>query len=137
MAQQVADVGGEVEDGQLIISRSVSAEGRSRAWLGGRAVPVGTLTYIADDLVAVHGQMDQQRLLQPGRQRAALDRYAGDELVKPLRAYEQAYKRHKQVGDLLHELTVKARERAQEADVLRFGLEEIEKVEPRPGRTPS
>ncbi|XVQ82762.1 DNA repair protein RecN [Microbispora siamensis] len=133
VAQQVADVGGEVEDGQLIVSRSVSAEGRSRAWLGGRAVPVGTLTYIADDLVAVHGQMDQQRLLQPGRQRAALDRYAGDELVKPLRAYEQAYKRHKQVGELLHELTVKARERAQEADVLRFGLEEIEKVEPRPG----
>ncbi|GGO24672.1 DNA repair protein RecN [Microbispora rosea subsp. aerata] len=133
VAQQVADVGGEVEDGQLIIARSVSAEGRSRAWLGGRAVPVGTLTYIADDLVAVHGQMDQQRLLQPGRQRAALDRYAGDELIKPLRAYEQAYKRHKQVGELLHELTVKARERAQEADVLRFGLEEIEKLEPRPG----
>ncbi|ETK38195.1 DNA repair protein RecN [Microbispora sp. ATCC PTA-5024] len=133
VAQQVADVGGDVEDGQLIISRSVSTEGRSRAWLGGRSVPVGTLTYIADDLVAVHGQMDQQRLLQPGRQRAALDRYAGDELVKPLRAYEQTYKRHRQVGELLQELTVKARERAQEADVLRFGLEEIEKVEPRSG----
>ncbi|WP_214107336.1 DNA repair protein RecN [Acrocarpospora catenulata] len=132
-AQQVFDIGGEVEDGELIISRTVSAEGRSRAWLGGRTVPVGTLTYLADDLVAVHGQMDQQRLLQPGRQRAALDRYAGDELVKPLRAYEQAYKRHRQVGELLAELTTKARERAQEADVLRFGLTEIEKAEPRAG----
>ncbi len=81
--------------------------------------------------------MDQQRLLQPGRQRAALDRYAGDELVKPLRAYEQTYKRHKQVGDLVAELTGKARERAQEADVLRFGLEEIEKIAPAPGRTSS
>jgi DNA repair protein RecN (Recombination protein N) len=133
VAQQVVDVGGEIEEGELIISRTVSAEGRSRAWLGGRTVPVGTLTFLADDLVAVHGQMDQQRLLQPGRQRAALDRYAGDELLKPLRAYEQAYKRHKQVADLLNELTVKARERAQEADVLRFGLEEIEKAEPRAG----
>jgi DNA repair protein RecN (Recombination protein N) len=133
VAQQVVDVGGEIEEGELIISRTVSAEGRSRAWLGGRTVPVGTLTFLADDLVAVHGQMDQQRLLQPGRQRAALDRYAGDELIKPLRAYEQAYKRHKQVADLLNELTVKARERAQEADVLRFGLEEIEKAEPRAG----
>ncbi|GII51623.1 DNA repair protein RecN [Planotetraspora thailandica] len=133
VAQQVLDVGGEIEDGELIISRTVSTEGRSRAWLGGRTVPVGTLTYLADDLVAVHGQMDQQRLLQPGRQRAALDRYAGNELIKPLRAYEQAYKRHKQVSDLLHELTVKAKERAQEADVLRFGLEEIEKTEPRAG----
>ncbi|MFD1939328.1 MULTISPECIES: DNA repair protein RecN [Nonomuraea] len=133
VAQQVEDVGGEVEEGELIISRTVSAEGRSRAWLGGRTVPVGTLTYLADDLVAVHGQMDQQRLLQPGRQRAALDRYAGDDLVKPLRAYSQSYKRHKQVAALLEELTTKARERAQEADLLRFGLEEIEKVDPKQG----
>ncbi|WP_049574800.1 DNA repair protein RecN [Nonomuraea sp. SBT364] len=133
VAQQVEDIGGEVDDGELIISRTVSAEGRSRAWLGGRTVPVGTLTYLADDLVAVHGQMDQQRLLQPARQRAALDRYAGNELVKPLRAYGQAYKRHKQVAALLEELTTRARERAQEADLLRFGLEEIEKVDPKAG----
>ncbi|MCC5575977.1 DNA repair protein RecN [Microtetraspora sp. AC03309] len=133
VAQQVSDLGGEVEDGALIISRTVSSEGRSRAWLGGRTVPVGTLTYIADDLVAVHGQMDQQRLLQSGRQRAALDRYAGDDLVKPLRAYEQAYKRHRQITEQLQELTARARERAQEADVLRFGLDEIEKADPKVG----
>ncbi|MET9069260.1 DNA repair protein RecN [Streptosporangium sandarakinum] len=133
VAQQVQDLGGDVEGGELIISRTVSAEGRSRAWLGGRTVPVGTLTYLAEDLVAVHGQMDQQRLLQSGRQRAALDRYAGEELVKPLRAYEQAYRRHRQVTDELAEITARARERAQEADMLRFGLEEVERAEPRPG----
>ncbi|GAA3447494.1 DNA repair protein RecN [Planomonospora venezuelensis] len=133
VAQQVEDAGGEIDEGELIISRTVSAEGRSRAWLGGRSVPVGTLTYLAEDLVAVHGQMDQQRLLQPGRQRAALDRYAGDDLVKPLRAYEQAYKRHKEIADLLAELTARARERAQEADLLRFGLDEVEKADPKPG----
>ncbi|GHH71585.1 DNA repair protein RecN [Streptosporangium violaceochromogenes] len=133
VAHQVRDVGGEVEDGELIIARTVSAEGRSRAWLGGRTVPVGTLTYLAEDLVAVHGQMDQQRLLQPGRQRAALDRYAGDDLVKPLRAYEQVYKRHKQVADRLAELAGRARERAQEADLLRFGLQEVEQADPKQG----
>ncbi|MEV0587669.1 DNA repair protein RecN [Nonomuraea sp. NPDC050310] len=133
VAQQVEDIGGAIEDGELIISRTVSAEGRSRAWLGGRTVPVGTLTYLADDLVAVHGQMDQQRLLQAARQRAALDRYAGEDLVKPLRAYTQAYKRHKQVAAQLDELTTRARERAQEADLLRFSLDEIEKAAPRPG----
>ncbi|MFF3439434.1 DNA repair protein RecN [Streptosporangium sp. NPDC002721] len=133
VAQQVQDLGGVVEDGELIISRTVSVEGRSRAWLGGRTVPVGTLTYLAEDLVAVHGQMDQQRLLQPGRQRAALDRYAGEELVKPLRAYEQAYKRHRKIAEQLEELTTRARERAQEADQLRFGLGEVEKADPKPG----
>ncbi|MFC6083383.1 DNA repair protein RecN [Sphaerisporangium aureirubrum] len=133
VAQQVDDIGGEIDVDRLIIARSVSTEGRSRAWLGGRSVPVGTLTYLAEDLVAVHGQMDQQRLLQPGRQRAALDRYAGEELVKPLRAYTHTYKRHKEIGETLAEITARARERAQEADNLRFGLEEIEKAAPKPG----
>src|SRR5689334_17404344 len=99
---RVEEAGGELdEDGALIVSRSVSAEGRSRAHLGGRSVPVSALITLADDLVAVHGQSDQQRLLQAGRQRAALDRYAGDKLTKPLRAYSTAYQRHRQVSALL------------------------------------
>jgi DNA repair protein RecN (Recombination protein N) len=131
---RVEEAGGELdEDGVLIVSRSVSAEGRSRAHLGGRSVPVSALITLADDLVAVHGQSDQQRLLQAGRQRAALDRYAGDKLTKPLRAYSTAYQRHRQVSALLEEITTRARERAQEADLLRFGLEEIERVNPKPG----
>jgi DNA repair protein RecN (Recombination protein N) len=130
---RVEEAGGELDDGTLILTRTVSSEGRSRAHLGGRSVPVSMLITIADDLVAVHGQSDQQRLLQPGRQRAALDRYAGDAVAGPLRAYTAAYQRHRQVTALLDELTTRARERAQEADMLRFGLEEIEKVDPKAG----
>jgi DNA repair protein RecN (Recombination protein N) len=133
VAARVEDAGGELDDGALIVTRAVSAEGRSRAHLGGRQVPVSALINVADDLVAVHGQSDQQRLLQAGRQRAALDRFAGDALAKPLPAYTAAYRRHREVGALLDELTTQARERAQEADLLRFGLEEIEKVDPKPG----
>ncbi|MCW2915534.1 MAG: repair protein RecN [Actinomycetia bacterium] len=131
--ERVEEAGGELDDGALIVTRTVSAEGRSRAHLGGRSVPVSLLITLADDLVAVHGQSDQQRLLQAGRQRASLDRYAGDVLTKPLRAYTAAYQRHRQVTALLAELTTRSRERAQEADLLRFGLEEIEKVNPKPG----
>ncbi|MFG2001085.1 DNA repair protein RecN [Spirillospora sp. NPDC048911] len=130
---RVEEAGGELDDDTLIITRSVSAEGRSRAFLGGRSVPVSLLINLADDLVAVHGQSDQQRLLQAGRQRASLDRYAGGALTKPMRAYTTAYQRHRQVTALLEELTTRARDRAQEADMLRFGLEEIEKVDPKPG----
>jgi DNA repair protein RecN (Recombination protein N) len=130
---RVEEAGGELDDGTLIVTRTVSAEGRSRAHLGGRSVPVSMLINIADDLVAVHGQSDQQRLLQPGRQRAALDRYAGAAIDKPMRAYTAAYQRHRQVTALLDELTTRSRERAQEADLLRFGLEEIEKVDPKAG----
>ncbi len=79
VAAQVTEAGGELDDdgATLLLNRSVSAEGRSRAYAGGHSVPVSLLTYLADDLVAVHGQADQQQLLRAGRQRDALDRFAG------------------------------------------------------------
>ncbi len=88
---------------------------------------------MADDLVAVHGQTDQQGLLRPARQRQALDRYAGDAVAVPLAAYATAHRRLRAVASELDELTTLARERTQEADLLRFGLEEIAAVEPLPG----
>ncbi|CAL9378607.1 DNA repair protein RecN [Streptomyces thermolilacinus] len=132
-ARRAEEAGAELDDGALLISRTVSAEGRSRAHLGGRSVPVGLLAELADDLVAVHGQTDQQGLLKPARQRAALDRYAGDAVAVPLAAYTTAYRRLRALDAELDELTTRARERAQEADLLRFGLAEIEAVAPRPG----
>ncbi|KOU54545.1 DNA repair protein RecN [Streptomyces sp. WM6378] len=127
------EAGAELDDGALLVSRTVSAEGRSRAFLGGRSVPVGVLAELADELVAVHGQTDQQGLLRPARQREALDRYAGDAVAGPLAKYAGAYKRLRAVAVELEELTTRARERAQEADLLRFGLGEIAAVEPLPG----
>ncbi|MER7828869.1 DNA repair protein RecN [Streptomyces sp. NPDC095602] len=133
VARRAEEAGAELDDGALLISRTVSAEGRSRAHLGGRSVPVGLLAELADDLVAVHGQTDQQGLLKPARQRAALDRYAGDAVSVPLAAYTTAYRRLRALDAELEQLTTRARERAQEADLLRFGLAEIEAVAPRAG----
>jgi DNA repair protein RecN (Recombination protein N) len=135
VAEQVDEAGGELDDGgqSLVVSRSVSAEGRSRAYAGGRAVPVSLLTYLADELVAVHGQADQQQLLKPARQRAALDRYAGDKVAAVLAEYQRAFHRHREVSDRLTELTTRARERDQEAAELRAGLDEIARLEPAEG----
>ena len=116
-----------------MLTRTVSVEGRSRAFAGGRSVPVSLLTYLADDLVAVHGQSDQQQLLRPGRQREALDRYAGPELTAVLVDYQGAFNRHRKVHAELAALTTEARSRAAEAEALRAGLTEIEKVEPAAG----
>ena len=82
------DVGAEADDdGALIAVRTVGADGRSRAHLGGRAVPVGVLARLADSALAVHGQNDQLRLLRPAEQRALLDRFAGDAVGTPLQRY--------------------------------------------------
>ncbi|MGH8776984.1 MAG: DNA repair protein RecN [Jiangellaceae bacterium] len=132
-AARAADAGADLDDGDLLLSRAVSVEGRSRAFLGGRSVPVGVLAELADDLVAVHGQSDQQRLLRPALQRQALDRFAGDDVVKPLAVYAERYARLRAVETELEEVTTRSRERAQEADLLRLGLAEIEHVEPQPG----
>jgi DNA repair protein RecN (Recombination protein N) len=132
VAGQVTEAGGELDDdgATLIVSRSVSAEGRSRAYAGGHSVPVSLLTYLADDLVAVHGQADQQQLLRPGRQRESLDRFAGPALAAVAAGYHRAYQRHREVQAELEKLTGRARERTQEAEDLRRGLAEIERLDP-------
>ncbi|MER5741288.1 DNA repair protein RecN [Streptomyces sp. NPDC002262] len=132
-AARAAEAGAELDEGALLVTRTVSAEGRSRAHLGGRSVPVGLLAELADELVAVHGQTDQQGLLKPARQRGALDRYAGEAVSGPLAAYTEVYRRLRAVTAELEEITTRARERAQEADLLRFGLAEVEAVAPRAG----
>ncbi|MEU0394087.1 DNA repair protein RecN [Streptomyces sp. NPDC006208] len=132
-ALRAEEAGAELDEGTLLISRTISAEGRSRAHLGGRSVPVGMLSELADELIAVHGQTDQQGLLRPARQREALDRYAGDAVTGPHAKYAAAYRRLRAVSAELDELTTRARERAQEADLLRFGLNEVAGVEPRAG----
>jgi DNA repair protein RecN (Recombination protein N) len=131
VAQQVEEAGGDLDDdGTLVLTRTVSGEGRSRAFAGGRSVPVSLLTYLSDDLVAVHGQSDQQQLLKAGRQRESLDKYAGGVLAEVLADYQRVYGRHRKVLDELTTLTTQARARAAEAAELRAGLTDIEKLNP-------
>ncbi|WP_041761666.1 MULTISPECIES: DNA repair protein RecN [Pseudonocardia] len=126
------EVGADVDDGELIAVRTVSADGRSRAHLGGRSVPVGVLGRLAEASLAVHGQNDQLRLLRPADQRALLDRYAGDAVAAPLQAYRAVRAEWQKVCAELVERRDGARRLAQEADLLRHGLAEIEAVAPRP-----
>jgi DNA repair protein RecN (Recombination protein N) len=121
------------DDGSLILARTVSAEGRSRAFLGGRSVPVGVVAELAEGLLAVHGQTDQLRLSRPAEQRRALDRYAGAAHLAVLERYREAHQRWRQLVADLERRHSQARELAQAADVLRHGLEEIEGVAPEPG----
>ncbi|SEO87096.1 DNA repair protein RecN [Trujillonella endophytica] len=132
--ERAAEAGAEPDDdGSLILARTVSAEGRSRAHLGGRSVPVGVVAELAEGLLAVHGQSDQLRLSRPAEQRRALDRYAGADHLALLDRYRDAYARWRALAADLERRQGQARELAQAADVLRHGLEEIEAVAPQPG----
>ncbi len=133
VAVRAAEAGADFDDDSLILARTVSSEGRSRATAGGAAVPASILADLAGDLVIIHGQADQQRLLQPSRQRGTLDAFGGEAHHEVLRRYQATYDALKAVRIELDELVTRGRERAHEADALRFGLAEIEAADPKPG----
>ncbi len=119
------------EDGSIIALRSVSREGPSRAYLGGRSVPAKSLSGFTAELLTLHGQNDQLRLMRPDEQRGALDRFAGvDARLEKYRKLRDAWQTARR--DLV-DRSNRARELAQEADRLKFALNEIDSVDPAPG----
>jgi DNA repair protein RecN (Recombination protein N) len=139
LAERARDLGADIEDGGsegegvLLVNRLVSTEGRSRAYVGGRGVPLGVLGELVGRSVAVHGQSGQLRLLRTAEQRAALDRYAGAAVLEPLAEYAQKHARLGAVRAEIVRLVAAERERAAEAELLRLGLADVERVAPEPG----
>ncbi|WP_175987491.1 DNA repair protein RecN [Microbacterium tenebrionis] len=143
VADIVADAGGELEEfgsgeggtpqGELYVSRTLSAEGRSRASVGGRAAPAGVLSALADELVVVHGQSEQLRLRSAAAQRDALDRFGGAPIAAALETYSSAYTRWRELDAEITDLSENRDRRAEEAARLREQLALIEATAPEPG----
>ena len=123
----------EIEDGELLVSRSISSEGRSKATVSGRSVPVGVLTEIGEHLVVVHGQSDQIRLKSASAQREALDQFAGASLAALTDKYSEIYSAWKMAANRLQVLTTESSSRAREADEIRAAVEELTKLDPKSG----
>ena len=130
---RITSSGIEVEDQELILSRSVSSEGRSKAVVSGRSVPVGILSEIGEHLVVVHGQSDQIRLKSAAAQREALDQFAGSDLEVLATQYAEVFASWKQVAVSLEQLRAESASRAREADAIRAAVEELTKLDPKPG----
>lgn len=129
----VQDLGGEVEEGDLTLTRTVSSEGRSRASVGGSAAPVGSLAKLADRLFTVHGQSEQLRLRSTVAQREMLDRFGGRNLLELLAEYQVAHEERRDLETTLAELRETRDERTREAAQLREQIGQIEAAEPQPG----
>ena len=132
-AEVVESVGGVAdENGEYIASRTVSAAGRSRAYLGGRAVPAATLGDFSSHVLTVHGQNDQLRLLAPEQQLAAVDR-SQPSIAKVRDTYTEAFRTWRELAKDYKRRTESRRELAQEVDRLHFAINEIGEVAPEPG----
>lgn len=138
VADRVDEAGGEIEPiddatGELFLARTLSAEGRSRASVGGRGAPAGVLGDLAEHLVVVHGQSDQLRLRSQAAQRDALDRFGGEAVRTAVDAYADAFGAWQALDRELSGLVDDRDARAEEAERLRATLAEIERVAPEPG----
>ena len=128
---RVQEAGGDLDDASLTVVRTVAASGRSRAALGGAPVPIGALTDVGRELIAIHGQHDQSRLVAASHQRELLDRF-GD-LTDLASVVASAYERWWSLRSERDDLAAARQEHLREADLLRFGLDEIAAVSPQPG----
>lgn len=129
VAQIADDAGSEVEDGELLLARTVAAQGRSRAHLGGRGVTQSVLADLADHLVTVHGQSDQIQLRSASRQRQIIDSFAGGGQADLLTAMRTAHQEVRDRGEALAQARSSARTRELEVASLTTALEEIDAAE--------
>ena len=129
-AVRALEAGADLDDDLLLVSRTVPFTGRSRAYLGGRAVPASVLNEVGGRLVSVHGQADQLRLRSAAAQRAALDSLGGSEHTALCRRYSRAYQARRQAAQALEEWQASAQARAAEVAQLRTWLEVLAELDP-------
>ncbi|MEO7294788.1 MAG: DNA repair protein RecN [Candidatus Limnocylindria bacterium] len=121
----------EAGEGSVIVRREVGADGRSLARVNDRAVTVGGLAGLGARLGEIHGQHDQQRLLEPARQLALLDAFGGH--MAALAEVEAAFRTWRATVAAAAELLTDAHELARRVELLRHQVDEIAGAAPRPG----
>ncbi|MGQ0608835.1 MAG: DNA repair protein RecN [Chloroflexota bacterium] len=121
----------EAGEGSVIVRRDVGADGRSVARVNDRAVTVGGLAGLGGRLGEIHGQHDQQRLLEPSRQLALLDGFGGH--AAAVSAVGQAYRAWRTTVAAAAELLTDAHELARRVELLRHQVDEIAIAQARPG----
>jgi DNA repair protein RecN (Recombination protein N) len=126
------EAGALVEDGELLLVRTVGTDSRSKAVIGGRSAPVGLLTELAEHLVVVHGQSDQIRLKSPVAQRVALDRFAGPKHQELLAKYAEEFNSWRGAKTQLEEILKSDSTRAAQIEDLNESLALLVKLSVQP-----
>jgi len=122
------------EDDECLLRRVINADGRSRAFINGNAVPVQQLKTLGEMLIDIHGQHFHQSLGRRSVQRDLLDHYGG---LQDLRAQtEGAFAEWKSLLERLAVLQSADADRASRVDLLTFQLQELESLDPTAGEYP-
>ncbi len=134
---KLAELGAEVSGGEILINRTVTTDGRSRAAIGGASVPISTLNSVAQELVTVHGQSEQIRLKSIAKQRQALDEFGGEKLATAFASYSQVYTQFKELEQRLSRMRSSSEQDAFQIAKLKEQISDLERLEPKLGELAS
>ena len=112
------------ESGECLIRRTVTAEGRSKAWINGRAVPVQVLKSLGEMLVDIHGQHEHQSLMRREAQRQLLDAFGKHDAL--LEKTANTYRDWKTAEKEMRELRAAQQDSDDRRDMLRFQVNELD-----------
>jgi DNA repair protein RecN (Recombination protein N) len=124
-------LGGPIEEVSLIITRRISAQGRSTAQVNGMPVTIATLQKLGERMVDIHGQNEGRALLDPDRQRELLDAFG--HLDEPLEAFRRARAVHDGLRRKRQALIDATQSRQREQALLEFERDELAAADPRQG----
>ena len=108
LSAQIQDLGAIVEDGSLILTRSVSSDGKSKATASGATVNASTLGEITEPLIAIHGQSANTQIVKSVRQRELLDLFAGSDVNESLSRYVETFSAYNEMKAKLKALITSA-----------------------------
>ena len=114
-----------ISDGQLVISRELAVKGRNVVRINGQLTTINVLRELGYYLVDIHGQNDQQILMDQDRQIDLVDNYAPEQFRKELAEYQANFATWEKLSDRLNHLRSDAQELAQKQDILTFQSEEL------------
>ena len=135
VVNKLCELGFSADDGQLLISRKIGADGRSSCRINGKPATVQMLREIAPLLINIHGQHDNQLLLDSSKHRIYLDRMAN--LGELLSEYKKAYDEMCSIKKEINSLDSDDEERARRLEVLSYQIDELENANIVPGERQS
>jgi DNA repair protein RecN (Recombination protein N) len=124
------ELGIEIEDGSLSISRSVTTEGKSKAVASGVNVSASALSDVSEHLVEIHGQSSGLNIAKGSKQRELLDRFAGSSLQNVLAIYQEHLSTYQHTKNRIQELKKNTASREESLAQLKLFSESFTKLKP-------
>ena len=133
IAESASEKGADLDGDELILTRNVNSDGKSKAIAGGISIPAGTLAELATELIEIHGQAANLQITKSAKQRELLDRFAGSDLLKILIAYQAELTNYQSLKSRIANLKSAASKRDAEIAELTEFTNSYNKLKPKSG----